>query len=35
MGPSKQKNEQFKKEFKHNINGFGAAFKDLFKENLK
>lgn len=29
------KNESFQREFKHDMNGLGTAFKDLFKDNVK
>lgn len=30
-----EKNESFKREFKHDMNDLGASFRDLFKNNVK
>ncbi|MCC7030349.1 MAG: hypothetical protein IT257_08585 [Chitinophagaceae bacterium] len=30
-----EKNRSFEREFKHDMNEFGSAFKDLFKDNVK
>lgn len=30
-----EKNQSFKREFKHDMNEFGAALNDLFKDNVK
>jgi hypothetical protein len=29
------KNQSFEREFKHDMNELGTAFKDLFKDNVK